>query len=313
MEVFDIINIQPNESIKVISGGEKDRIKLIRNITHILHARYNMGVIIVSSSYTENKRMKYENIYPTIELFVKAIDRNTIKFNQNTLLVLDDCCDSITHHGMLAKISEDSKFRNIIFCVSRVWSTFWRINTDITFCLRSASPSSIYDQYIDKKTMPLNIFKDICDEYTRDNNILMIDQKNTDVFIRKCICENENTHIDSYNNTFSYDKNVHAVYHIYNNFSVYYDVNSELYNSLWDNINFIVKCSYLIFTFNILRQNPYGCLYLPRELHTIILHSMIQLYQKNDTKDFRKKNDTPNILKLIRNRHKYRIGPDRDD
>lgn len=312
MEVFNIIDIQPNESIKVISGGEKDRIKLIRNITHILHVRYNMSVIVVSASYTLNKRMKYEIIFQTIELFFRAIDKNTIRFNQDAILVLDDCSDGIKYHDTLTKISNDNKFCNIIFGVSKIWSSFWDINTDITFCLRSATTKSIYDYYIDKKTMPLDIFKDIYEEYTCDNNVLMIDEKNNNISIRKCIRENENTHIDNYNDNFSYNKNVSALYHIYNNFSVHYDVNSGIYSGLWDNVNFIVKCSYIIFTCKILRENPYDCLYLPKELHTIILHFMIQLYQKNDIKDFSKKIDTFNSIHRT-NREQRNIGPDRED
>uniref|UniRef100_A0A6C0C9U4 Uncharacterized protein n=1 Tax=viral metagenome TaxID=1070528 RepID=A0A6C0C9U4_9ZZZZ len=303
MEVFDIINIQPNESIKVISDGLK-RIELVRNITHVLHARYNMGVIIVSSSFTKNKRMKYETIFGTIESFFRAIDKKVINFDQSTILVLDNCSDGTKYRGILAKISKDNKFCNVIFIASGIYSSFWNVNTDVTFYLDGVTAKTVYDHYIDKKTMPLNIFKDICDSCIFDNNVLMIDQKNNDIVMKKCTYEDNNTYIDYYNNNFSYNKNVLALYHIYNNFSMYYDVNSDLYNGLWNNVNFIVKCSYVIFTFNILRQNPYGCcLYLPRELHTIILHFMIQTYQKNDV-------NKKNMIQRIKN---YRRLTDRDD
>jgi len=162
-----------------------------------------------------------------------------------------------------------------------IMSMFYHIETDVTFCLHDAEPNYIYNRHIDRK-ISRDVFTNMFLESTYDKNVLMLDKNKN---IKKCIYEKQNTYIDYYYDNFSYNKNMNALYHIYHNFSMYHNVNSELYNGLWNNVNFIIKCSYL-------RENPYSFLYLPRELHTIILRFMIQSYQQNDVKNFDTKETT---------------------
>jgi len=82
---------------------------------------------------------------------------------------------------------------------------------------------------------------------------------------------------------------------------MYHNVNSELYSGLWNNINFIIKCSYLLFVFDILRKKSSDSIYLPKELCRIILHFMVQIYQKNDIKKINTKNIADIIFRLCFN------------
>jgi hypothetical protein len=221
-------------------------------------------------------------MFRTSESFFESIDKMVIY--KDTVLVLDDCGDDLKYLKYLDNKSRHMKFRNIIVTASKILSTFYHIDADIIFCLYDTISHWFYNKHI-SKTIPLNIFDDILVECTRDDNVLMLDKKSGNHIIKKCIYEKQNTYIESYYDNFSYYKNVNALYHIYHSFSMYHDVNSKLYSGLWDNVNFIVKCSYLFFMFDILRKDLHACLYLPRELQTIILHFMIQMYQQNDIKD----------------------------
>lgn len=284
MEIFNVIDVRPNESIKIISNDESERIGHFRNITHILHARYGFDVVVVSSSYFEITKMRYEKIFPNIRSFFSSVCKKEICFNQNTVLLLDECCNSGNFQEILTNISGDSKFRNVIFGVSKFWSAFRDIETDVTFCTKRADKTAIYTKFFDKKEIPIEIFTDIFTDCTRDDNLMMLEKKDNATVIRKCIMEKKSTYTNCYRDHFSYNKNIYALYHIHYNFSVYHDINGDLYTGLCDNIDMIAKYSYVLFAFRTLHENTRRSFFLPRELRLIIVQLMASHYQKNARK-----------------------------
>jgi len=138
----------------------------------------------VSPYYAKLK--KYETVFDTSEPFFASINKNKSTCYKNTILVLDDLQDDIKYFGLIQKISEGNIFYNVIVTTSKIMSMFYHIDTDITFCLHDAEPNYVYNRYIDKKIVSLNVFTDMFLKSTYDKNASML---NKNKVIKKCIYE----------------------------------------------------------------------------------------------------------------------------
>jgi hypothetical protein len=292
MEIFDLATIKPNASIQIIGKHGIGKTYLIKNIMHLVNVQYKVEFIIICPN------AKYNNCYNGVvykSLYYSLIDFLSAKIDikENTILVFDNCLSNKKDYDDIVCASKKG-FRNIIFSFS---IAIYTIKTDLIFCLAESvtmNKLKVYNKYCDHNMFPFDIFNEIYDSYTMNYHALVIHRDKT---IKQCCAENKNTYIKLYQDTFlSYDKTVNIIYRIYHNHSMYYQTDGFLYLKLWNNIDFISKCSHILFCF---KQLPYETseYWLPFEIRMIILLSVVELFQNGEFKI----EDVENDYKRYRN------------
>ena len=272
---FDIDNITAGMIIGVIGYKNVGKAYLIKNILHVLRAKYNVDIIIISPNEKLTSWRKKDIKYPISYRSTNDFLDNKVSSTSKSVLIIEDI-HGYDYNLKISDIIASNCFHNMIITMLLPVNT--GIDYDIVFSFRIKSTyfeKQFYDIFIkDEKHISLNDFYHIIEYDIYSYLTLVIQNDKTPMMY---CAENPTTlvlkHIEC---DLHQDRLEMFIHRIKSGYSMFHNcsTNRTLYLKSLSDLFFVKKCHFLWMCMKLF--DPF----VPTELCVIICDLMVRTYDK---------------------------------